>query len=370
VRGRVVFSGIAHAGAAVDANGRRGVRPGAAAEGSKSPRPDAIGGTPPPPQGGKDCLRPSSDPRPSASRSQASRLGAAPPQRKARTGCGVPLGVRRQERAGPRGAPASPIKCSLSAPAGPAAPAVQPPTSSRAGPPGPGPGGRRGRAGCARLRGRCARVLIFLSCRRLTVVFFSDCGNGGRGRRCLHSHVGRSSTSRAARHTAARTRTPTSAPARRAYSACSPAHTHLTSHSLLPPSVCLCFAAPPHAEKNGHPLLGARPHRAQHAVRGRPGRVVGGLRARRGHGPAQPVSVFDCGRVFSFFLAVARRAHADLSTLTAPLCLSLSTPSHSKEQWAAPTKGLGSWTSDTAAARYEARHDAALKALRRPRIDE
>ena len=43
---------------------------------------------------------------------------------------------------------------------------------------------------------------------------------------------------------------------------------------------------------------------------------------------------------------------------------------HSKDAWAAPTKGVGSWTSDTATARFEARHDAALKALRRPRIDE
>jgi hypothetical protein len=43
---------------------------------------------------------------------------------------------------------------------------------------------------------------------------------------------------------------------------------------------------------------------------------------------------------------------------------------HSKDAWAAPTKGIGSWTSETATARFEARHDAALKALRRPRIDE
>ena len=48
----------------------------------------------------------------------------------------------------------------------------------------------------------------------------------------------------------------------------------------------------------------------------------------------------------------------------------LISPSHSKDQWAAPTKGAGSWTSETANARFEARHDAALKALRRPRIDD
>lgn len=69
-------------------------------------------------------------------------------------------------------------------------------------------------------------------------------------------------------------------------------------------------------------------------------------------------------------LAPSPLSPAPPSLSFSPLILSPPATHTSKEQWAVPTKGAGSWTSETATARYEARQDAALKALRRPRIDE
>ena len=96
-----------------------------------------------------------------------------------------------------------------------------------------------------------------------------------------------------------------------------------------------------------------------------------GLRAGRGHGAAGHVSAaVGMGGESGERAAAAAARDRPRAPLSTSLFFFFPPHPHSKDAWAAPTKGVGSWTSDTATARFEARHDAALKALRRPRIDE